>query len=78
MELRKKQELLDQELALARNIQSSMLPDYVPDIPSLDIIGFSQPAAAVGATTTTTSRFPITSLAWPSAMSTATVSRPVC
>lgn len=48
VELRKKQELLDQELALARNIQSSMLPDYVPDIPSLDIIGFSQPAAAVG------------------------------
>src|SRR5690606_29253260 len=37
-----------QELALARNIQSSMLPDYIPDIPSLDIIGFSQSADAVG------------------------------
>lgn len=48
MEIRKKQELLDQELSFARNIQSSMLPDYVPDIPSLDIIGYSQPAAAVG------------------------------
>ncbi len=48
MEVRKKQELMDQELALARNIQSSMLPDYSPDIPSLDITGFSQPAAAVG------------------------------
>lgn len=48
MEIRKKQELLDQELAFARNIQSSMLPDYRPDIPSLDIIGYSQPAAAVG------------------------------
>ncbi|HEY9843594.1 MAG TPA: SpoIIE family protein phosphatase, partial [Candidatus Obscuribacterales bacterium] len=48
MELRKKQELMDQELALARNIQSSMLPDYSPDIPSLDIVGFSQQAAAVG------------------------------
>lgn len=48
MEIRKKQELLDQELSFARNIQSSMLPDYIPDIPSLDIIGYSQPAAAVG------------------------------
>ncbi|PKL76561.1 MAG: hypothetical protein CVV27_09655, partial [Candidatus Melainabacteria bacterium HGW-Melainabacteria-1] len=48
MELRKKQELFDQELALARNIQTSMLPDYSPDIPSLDITGFSQQAAAVG------------------------------
>jgi len=48
MEIRKKQELMNQELALARNIQSSMLPDYIPDIPSLDIIGFSQSAEAVG------------------------------
>lgn len=48
MEIRKQQELLNQELALARNIQSSMLPDYIPDIPSLDIIGFSQSADAVG------------------------------
>lgn len=48
MEIRKKQELLDQELSFARSIQSSMLPDYIPDIPSLDIIGFSQSAAAVG------------------------------
>ena len=48
MEIRKKQELLDQELAFARSIQSSMLPDYSPDIPSLDIVGYSQPAAAVG------------------------------
>ncbi|PIQ29109.1 hypothetical protein COW36_18050 [bacterium (Candidatus Blackallbacteria) CG17_big_fil_post_rev_8_21_14_2_50_48_46] len=48
MEIRKKQELLDQELSFARNIQSSMLPDYIPDIPSLDIIGYSQSAAAVG------------------------------
>lgn len=48
MEIRKKQELMNQELELARNIQSSMLPDYIPDIPSLEIVGFSQPAAAVG------------------------------
>jgi serine phosphatase RsbU (regulator of sigma subunit)/serine/threonine protein kinase len=48
MEIRKKQELLDQELSFARSIQSSMLPDYIPDIPSLDIIGFSESAAAVG------------------------------
>src|SRR5690606_9712539 len=48
MELRRKQALLDQELALARNIQSSMLPDYIPDIPSLEIVGFSQSATEVG------------------------------
>lgn len=48
MEIRKKQELLNQELSFARNIQSSMLPDYQPDIPSLDIIGFSESADAVG------------------------------
>ena len=48
MDIRKKQELMNQELSLARNIQSSMLPDYIPDIPSLDIIGYSAPAEAVG------------------------------
>lgn len=48
MEIRKKQDLMNQELSLARNIQSSMLPDYIPDIPSLDIIGYSAPAEAVG------------------------------
>ena len=48
MEIRKKQELLNQELSFARNIQSSMLPDYQPDIPSLDITGFSESAEAVG------------------------------
>lgn len=48
MEIRKKQELLNQELSFARSIQSSMLPDYQPDIPSLDIIGFSESAEAVG------------------------------
>jgi serine phosphatase RsbU (regulator of sigma subunit)/serine/threonine protein kinase/tetratricopeptide (TPR) repeat protein len=48
MDIRKRQELLDQELALARNIQSSMLPDYVPEIPNLEMIGYSEPATAVG------------------------------
>ncbi len=48
MEIRKKQELLNQELSFARSIQSSMLPDYQPDIPSLDITGFSESAEAVG------------------------------
>lgn len=48
MEIRKRQELVDKELSLARNIQTSMLPDYIPDISTLDIIGFSQSAAEVG------------------------------
>ncbi len=48
MEVRKRQELMDQELSLARSIQSSMLPDYSPDIPSLEIVGFSSQAEEVG------------------------------
>ncbi|MCP4377041.1 MAG: GAF domain-containing protein, partial [bacterium] len=37
-----------QELSMAQQIQKSLLPFDVPNIPGLDIAGFSQPAHEVG------------------------------
>jgi sigma-B regulation protein RsbU (phosphoserine phosphatase) len=39
---------IDQELKTAQQIQKSLLPIEVPDIPGLDIAGYSQPAWEVG------------------------------
>lgn len=48
LEIRKKQELIEKELSVARKIQTSMLPDYVPEIRSLDVAGYSESATEVG------------------------------
>ncbi len=39
---------IEQEMLTARQIQKSLLPPEVPDIPGLDIAGYSQPAKEVG------------------------------
>jgi len=39
---------IEQEFTTARQIQSSLLPTDVPDVPGLDIAGFSEPARQVG------------------------------
>jgi sigma-B regulation protein RsbU (phosphoserine phosphatase) len=39
---------IEREFTTARQIQSSLLPTDVPDVPGLDIAGFSEPARQVG------------------------------
>ena len=46
--LERERERLDEELTTAWRIQTSLLPVSVPDIPSLDVAGFSYPARRVG------------------------------
>ena len=41
-------EKLEQELAIARQIQESILPDTMPNLEGFDIAGFTAPARAVG------------------------------
>jgi sigma-B regulation protein RsbU (phosphoserine phosphatase) len=46
--IEKERTRIEQEIETARQIQSSLLPPDVPDIPGLDIAGFSEPARQVG------------------------------
>ena len=48
LEVQKKQEKLQRELEIANSVQASMLPDYDPDVLTLDISGYSCPAANLG------------------------------
>ena len=48
LEIQKKQENIERELEIANSVQASMLPDYDPDILTLDVSGYSCPAAKLG------------------------------
>ena len=48
LEIQKKQLKLEKELEVAHTVQASMLPDYDPDVTSLDVSGYSCPAAKIG------------------------------
>lgn len=48
LEVQKKQEKLQRELEIAQSVQASMLPDYDPDVLTLDVSGYSCPAANLG------------------------------
>ena len=48
LEVKKQQLKMEQELHVANTVQSSMLPDYAPDILTLDVSGYLMPAANLG------------------------------
>ena len=47
-ELERERQRLESELALARRIQSRLLPERAPEVRGAEIAGFSEPAREVG------------------------------
>jgi sigma-B regulation protein RsbU (phosphoserine phosphatase) len=67
---------LEDQLKVAREVQSGLLPGSPPDLPGYDIAAVNLPPTRSAGTTTTTSRWTATGSGWSSPTSRARESRP--